>query len=79
MTTEQLTKMIETKPFKPFEIDLADGRSIPVKHPEFVARSRSGRTISVWGPDEAFETIDLLLVTSLKELNGSGSGRRKRR
>ncbi len=80
MTIEQLSKWVRTQPFAPFDINLADGRSIPVERPEFIAQSPTGRTISVWGPDDAFEVVDLLLVTSLRARNGaSGSSRRKRR
>jgi len=66
MTIEQLRQMHSQRPFQPFDIHLADGRSIPVLHPEFLSRSPSGRTIAVAVNDEAHEIIDLLLVTSLK-------------
>ncbi len=71
MTTDQLRKHIRTEPFRPFSIHLADGRSITIDHPEIVALSRGGRTASIWiEGDQAFETVDLLLATSLKEANG---------
>ncbi|MEX2170702.1 MAG: hypothetical protein WD851_15405 [Pirellulales bacterium] len=80
MTIEQLNKMHEKRPFQPFDIHLADGRSLPVEHPEFLARSPAGRTIMVGLTDGTFEIVDLLLVTSLKSRsNGVPQRRRKSR
>jgi hypothetical protein len=76
MTTEVFRKHWTSKPFQPFAIHLADGRWLSVKHPEHVAMSQSGRTVSILDLEvDAFETVDLLLVTSLKPLNGNKRGR----
>jgi len=80
MTIEAFRKHWETKPFDPFVIHLADGRFLEVRHPEHVAVSQSGRTVAVLDLEvDAFETIDLLLVTSLKRLNGRRPGQRRAR
>ncbi len=71
MTIERLTALHEARPFKPFTIHLADGRAIRVPHPEFLARTRSGRTVVVVEPNDAAHHIDLLLVTELQTGNGS--------
>ena len=65
MTIEQLRGLHQARPFRPFMIHLADGRSLYVSHNEFLAQSPSGRTAILYQPDESFEVIDLLLVTSL--------------
>ena len=79
MTIEQLRTMHQARPFKPFEIYLADGRTIGVDHPEFLSQSPVGRTISVGMPDGTHQVIDLLLVTSLKpKTNGAPRSRRPR-
>ena len=78
MTTEQLRKMHQARPFESFDIHIADGRSLPVEHPGFLALSPAGRTISVGLSDGTFEIVDLLLVTSLKS-RPSDSPRRRRR
>jgi hypothetical protein len=79
MTIEQLRIMHRARPFQPFDIHLADGRTIPVEHPEFLSQSTSGRTIGVAVKDDAIEVIDLLLVTSLKpRKNGAAQSRRPR-
>jgi hypothetical protein len=66
MMIEQLRTMHQARPFKPFELPLADGRTLAVDHPEFLAQSPSGRTIAVGHEDGVLENVDLLLVVSLK-------------
>jgi hypothetical protein len=66
MTIEQLRNLYESKPFRPFVIQLADGRQIPVHHREFIMSVPSGRTIVICQPDDAINIIDLLLVTDLE-------------
>lgn len=66
MTYEQLRKMHTAQPFQPFGINLADGRTLTVDHPEFLAQTPTGRTFGVGLPDGVIEIVDLLLVTSLK-------------
>jgi len=77
MTIEQLGKMHQMRPFQPFDVHLADGRALPVDHPEFLSQSPTGRTIVVGLPDGTHEVVDLLLVTSLKSRT-NGSARRGR-
>ncbi len=65
MTSDQLRQMLRAKPFRPFSIHLADGREILVKHSEFVLIAPSGRTAIVYQPDDSFDIVDVLLVTTL--------------
>jgi hypothetical protein len=65
MTVEQLKKAYSAQPFKPFDVRLADGRSIEVPHPEFLAMSPTGRTVIIVRPDGDYHVVDLLLVTDL--------------
>jgi hypothetical protein len=79
MTIGQVRRMHQARPFQAFEIVLADGRSLPVEHPEVLAIPPPGRTIIVALADGTFEVVDLLLVTSLKaRSNGAPRGRRHR-
>lgn len=71
MTIQQLEAMHQARPFCPFRVHLADGRHLDVQHPEFLARSPSGRTVMIAKPDDSFEVVDLMLVTSLEQLNGA--------
>ncbi len=77
MTIEQLRRLYSAKPFRAFNIHLADSRTLAVEHPEQLAFSQSGRTIAVACPDDTIETVDLLLVVSLKP-RPNGAARRRR-
>jgi hypothetical protein len=79
VTIEQLRTFYNAQPFKPFVMHLADGRSIPVMHREFMASAPSGRTVTVYQPDDSMNVIDLLLVTDLeiKPLKTASAQRRK--
>ena len=78
MTVEQLRKMHQARPFQPFDIYLADGRCLPVDHPELLAITPPGRTIGVGLRDGTIEIVDLLLVTSLKPRSNGRARSRKR-
>jgi hypothetical protein len=72
MTVVELRRAHRARPFRPFRIHLADGREVPVAHPELLAVGADGRTAAVYVPREGFEILDLPLVAAL-------SFRRKRR
>jgi hypothetical protein len=76
MTIQQLRAAHQARPFKQFEIHLADGRSLAVNHPEILAILPPGRSIVVGLGDDTHEVVDLLLVTSLK-VHNNGSRRRR--
>jgi len=77
MTISEFRNLLGAQPFRGFTIHLADGRSIPVNHREFALPSPSGRTVIVYQPDDSFDIIDMLLVTSLT-VNGNKRPERKR-
>lgn len=71
MTIEEVRKLVHRAPFQPFTVHLADGSSVLVPHPDFIALSGAGRTVVVTAPDSSsFEIIDLLLATKL-EIHGA--------
>ena len=76
MTIEQLRAVYQTQPFRPFTIHLADGEKLDVPHADFLSHSPSGRTLIVYGEDDSFSIVDLLLVTRLEVHDGAvvGSG-----
>lgn len=76
MTIDRLKEVHGAKPFQPFTIHLADGRELLVDHPEFLARSPSGRTITLYTPEDRMEIIDLLMVVSVSVENGSAVQRK---
>jgi hypothetical protein len=70
MTVEQFKTALDLQPFRPFTIGMADGRTFPVAHPDFVAQSPSGRTVIVLQPNESYSVLDLPLMTELQVGNG---------
>jgi len=82
MNIDELRKAKSAEPFKPFAVNLADGRSFDIPHPEFLALPPEGRRSAiVFLPgDDGFEIIDPTLVTSLSfKPNGKGRGGSTRR
>ena len=53
-------------PFRPFRVHMADGRSFPVPHPDFLSMSPTGRTVIIYPEDEEFSILDLLLMTEIE-------------
>jgi hypothetical protein len=75
MTIQEIRKAYEARPFQPFELRTARGRTVPVKSPEFLAFSPKQRCVYV-GVDDGLEVVDLLRLTSLKMRPRTGNGRR---
>jgi hypothetical protein len=71
---------LHKQPFEPFTIRLADGRSLPVPHPDFVALTP--RRVIVGAKDDSWYIVEPLLIVSLDSLErggASGNGRRRKR
>ena len=83
MTIEQLKAAHSAVPFRPFTIRMVDGRTFPVSHQEFMARSQSGRTVVVTHGNDVTSILDLLLMTEIEFDNSAsdaaGKGGRRRR
>ena len=76
MDLEGVREALHREPFKPFDICLADGRRVPVRHPDFVAVGK--RRIIVVQPDDSWSVIKPLLIVSL-DYNGERPPRTNRR
>ena len=69
MTADEFRQAREANPFRPFIIHMADGRSYPVPHRDFVSQAPgAGRTIIVYRADTSFSILDLYLVNELDVL-----------
>ena len=66
MTIDQFRATLHNQPFRPFTIRMADGRAFYVAHRDFVAQSRTGRTVIVFQEDEDYSVLDLLLMSELE-------------
>ncbi len=82
MDLNSIRNALHEQPFKPFDLCLADGRRVVVKHPEFVAMNN--RVVVVLDEESFSTTIEPLLIVSLETAkgpgkSGNGSSKRKRR
>jgi hypothetical protein len=68
MEIEGLREAVRRQPFKPFTIRLADGRAMPVPHPEFLAIGPN--VVILVTENDSWLEIDPFLVVSL-DLDGS--------
>ncbi len=68
MDIQGIREALHREPFEPFAIRLADGRSLPVPHPDFVALGP--RRIVVVAEDDSWSVIEPLLIVSLDQ-NGA--------
>ncbi len=71
MSPDFVRKTVSWRPFRPFIIHLAGGRSIPVRSPEFIEMPAEGRMVVVGNVNDSAHIIDLLLVTDLEFPNTS--------
>ena len=77
MAPDQVRDALLGLPFRPFHVQIAGGKRVLVKHPDYARLSPSGRTLVVFRNDQdAMEIIDVFLITNLS-FNGSKAARRK--
>jgi hypothetical protein len=72
MTTDQFEATLHQTPFRSFTIRMAVGRSFEVTHRNFVARSPTSRTGIIFGKDESYSVLDLLLMSEIEVHAGNG-------
>jgi hypothetical protein len=66
MSTSSIRRLVDATPFRPFAIRLADGRSIPVHHREFIMISPADLDFVVYQPDGGIDVVATNLVTRLQ-------------
>lgn len=76
MDSEGVREALLRRPFEPFRICLADGRSLAVRHPEMVAVGK--RRIVVVQPDDSTLFVEPLLIVSL-DFNGEHPAKKNHR
>jgi hypothetical protein len=82
MDLKSIRHALQERPFRPFDLCLADGRRVPVEHPEFVAMNQ--RIVIVTDEESATKILEPLLIVSLEPIvpskrRGNGSKRGKPR
>ena len=70
MDLNSIRSALREQPFRPFELCLADGRRVPVAHPEFVAMNQ--RIVIVTDDESDTKILEPLLIVSLEHLPRKG-------
>jgi hypothetical protein len=66
MSADELRKCIVASPFRPFTLNIADGRRIPVSGRDFVLMApEKGRTVVVYQRNDDFDILDTILITGI--------------
>ncbi|HBJ83603.1 MAG TPA: hypothetical protein DDZ88_06985 [Verrucomicrobiales bacterium] len=68
MSLEDIQDMARNSTTRPFEIMLADGRRLEVRHPEFVAVPGAGSRFVHFSHGSGIEVVALSAVVSLREI-----------
>lgn len=79
MTGERIRGFYLAAPFQAFRVHMAKGRAVDIPHPDFMHLSPTGRWLTVDKPDDSFELIDVLLITSVEKLARNAKAPPKRR
>jgi hypothetical protein len=81
MDMARVREALHKQPFEPFAIRLADGRSLPAPHPDFVALTP--QRVIVGAQDDSWAVVEPFLIVSLDyesaKTKGGDSRSRKRR
>jgi hypothetical protein len=79
MDIQGVREALRKEPFQPFIIRLADGRSVPVHHSEFVAVGK--RRLVVIDENDGWSFVEPLLIVSLDQMKKTppgGNGKKRR-
>jgi hypothetical protein len=75
MDTGGVREAMNRQPFLPFQLRLADGRAMPVPHPDFITISPNNRRVIVFTPpDDAMSILEPLLIVSVEYPGVSSAG-----
>jgi hypothetical protein len=70
MTAQKLEDLLNSLPFRPFQIFLPSGQSVPVPARDFAPITPSGRTLVVLGENESETVVDVTLIERV-EMNAA--------
>ena len=72
MDIEGIREVLHRQPFEPFLIRLADGRSLPVPHRDFVALMPE--RVVVGAEDNSWSLLEPLMIVSLDSMPAKPNG-----
>jgi hypothetical protein len=79
MTVDEVMQYRRAEPFKPFVLELKDGRRFIVRQPTHIGRNAASTVITVAADEDSFETFPGTLVARVKFLGSSNGHKRRRR
>ena len=62
MKIDEIRDLLHAVPFEPFTLHAAGGSPVRVAHPDFIALSPTGRTVTVYTLDSKSHRLDVLLI-----------------
>jgi hypothetical protein len=66
MSVDELRKCVVASPFRPFTLNIADGRRIPVVGRDFILMAPDkGRTLVVYQRNDDFDILETMLITGV--------------
>lgn len=78
MAIDQIRDVQSAIPFRPYVLELADGKEIPVPHPELLwTNPKNPRTVVVGTSEGGMKIVDLLLVATIHIKNGRHSPKQR--
>lgn len=82
MRWKELQDVLRKHPFEPFRVQLSNGDSYEIPHPEFAALLRSSMIVCVpsrkGGVPDRMVQCDLLHIVSIEPVNGKRRSTRKK-
>jgi hypothetical protein len=77
MAPDRSREALDAVPFRPFTVELAGGKRVPVKYVDYTRLSPAGRTLIVFTDEnDSMEMLDVFLISNLSF--GSSPAARKR-
>ena len=65
MKIDEIRDLVHSVPFEPFTLHWAGGTPVHVAHPDFIALSPTGRTVTVYTLDSKSHRLDVLLISQI--------------
>ena len=70
--TDEVRRLMNAEPFKPFLVKTSDGRQYRVKHPDYLAISPKGGRITVYADEETSTTLSALHIVAVEPIRSAG-------
>ena len=73
MTVDEVMQYRRARPFRPFVLQLTDGREFVVREPEYIGRDVAFTRVNVDAGDESIATVDAELIAGVRVVDAATS------